>query len=517
MADQALPEEGGEYDWIFDYVLSVFQSPLWDLTVMGIIDDNCIIFDNEEENKFEYTDIHNMFKEQVEQLLTQHLAELGVSEEMFLEACETARHSRDINTEVYDQVVAMDDFLTFKKLMVKRNMELELEAVRELQSEGVPVVAPSNSEEAEATFQKELKQSADLTTAEVKQISRELEEEGEVAQAKGEPKEGAELHAQVLEEMDANLMEMELLHKKEEMEQMELEKAIAMSLALEEERMRMARKEVGAASKPAIHPEPSPDPVGKPDRPTAPTQGKGGLKPISSSKMKPIKSAPQRDINLPSLEELQKQMDSKRKQAQEAFKRNQEMLQQQLNAQQELRQQAGVTETDMERRARHLKAQRDKILAKKKAEREAKAKEQAEKEAERKAKMAEQISKAAPEIVRSVSTEELGEENSAPGGSGEGKFDPADERRRLMRIALARRMKQDLLENEEERLTKMQAEQFNDLDRKLRLVEQLREENRQKENELNRAVQAQQQVRARNVQRSAVRAQMGEDFEFAEG
>mmetsp|Transcript_34675 Transcript_34675/g.45855 ORF Transcript_34675/g.45855 Transcript_34675/m.45855 type:complete len:132 (-) Transcript_34675:387-782(-) len=131
--------------------------------------------------------------------------------------------------------------------------------------------------------------------------------------------------------------------------------------------------------------------------------------------------------------------------------------------------------------------------------------------------MAEQISKAAPEIVRSVSTEELGEENSAPGGSGEGKFDPADERRRLMRIALARRMKQDLLENEEERLTKMQAEQFNDLDRKLRLVEQLREENRQKENELNRAVQAQQQVRARNVQRSAVRAQMGEDFEFAEG
>mmetsp|Transcript_34675 Transcript_34675/g.45854 ORF Transcript_34675/g.45854 Transcript_34675/m.45854 type:complete len:363 (-) Transcript_34675:775-1863(-) len=340
MADQALPEEGGEYDWIFDYVLSVFQSPLWDLTVMGIIDDNCIIFDNEEENKFEYTDIHNMFKEQVEQLLTQHLAELGVSEEMFLEACETARHSRDINTEVYDQVVAMDDFLTFKKLMVKRNMELELEAVRELQSEGVPVVAPSNSEEAEATFQKELKQSADLTTAEVKQISRELEEEGEVAQAKGEPKEGAELHAQVLEEMDANLMEMELLHKKEEMEQMELEKAIAMSLALEEERMRMAQKEVGA--------------------------GKGGLKPISSSKMKPIKSAPQRDINLPSLEELQKQMDSKRKQAQEAFKRNQEMLQQQLNAQQELRQQAGVTETDMERRARHLKAQRDKILAKKK-------------------------------------------------------------------------------------------------------------------------------------------------------
>ncbi|CAM9260313.1 unnamed protein product, partial [Heterosigma akashiwo] len=78
-----MAEEGesfGEYDWIFDYVMSVFKSPLWDLTVMGIIDDNCIVFSNEEENRFEYTDIHNLFKLQVEQLLTQHLAELGVSE-----------------------------------------------------------------------------------------------------------------------------------------------------------------------------------------------------------------------------------------------------------------------------------------------------------------------------------------------------------------------------------------------------------------------------------------------------
>mmetsp|Transcript_41184 Transcript_41184/g.67520 ORF Transcript_41184/g.67520 Transcript_41184/m.67520 type:complete len:92 (-) Transcript_41184:30-305(-) len=88
-----------------------------------------------------------------------------------------------------------------------------------------------------------------------------------------------------------------------------------------------------------------------------------------------------------------------------------------------------------------------------------------------------------------------------------------------MRVALARRMKQDLLENEEERMAKAQADQFNDLDAKLRLVEQLREENRQKEAELNRAVARQQQVRARNVQRSAARAQMmGEDdFGFAEG
>lgn len=276
-----MAEEGesfGEYDWIFDYVMSVFKSPLWDLTVMGIIDDNCIVFSNEEENRFEYTDIHNLFKLQVEQLLTQHLAELGVSEDMFLEACERARSSRDINQEVYDQIVAMEDFLTFKKLMVKRNMELELEAVRELQKEGVPLIAPADEEAAAAAFQREVKQADELTPAEAKEAAQEGEGE-EAAQAKAGPKEGAELHAQVLEEMDGHLMEMELLHKKEEMEQMELERAIAMSLALEEERLRIARLEAKAGD----------------DKPE-PGAGAGGagskLPPVS--KMKPVNRLPER-------------------------------------------------------------------------------------------------------------------------------------------------------------------------------------------------------------------------------
>ena len=43
-------------------------------------------------------------------------------------------------------------------------------------------------------------------------------------------------------------------------------------------------------------------------------------------------------------------------------------------------------------------------------------------------------------------------------------------RRNAMRIALARRMKQDLLINEEQRLQQIQEEQYSELDRQLRLV-----------------------------------------------
>ena len=92
------------------------------------VDEKCEIFDNEEENKFAYTDIHREFKEHVDALLSSNLGELGVTPELFYEACAKGRNSRDVNRTVYDRMIAMDDFQTFKKIMVKRNMELQMEA-----------------------------------------------------------------------------------------------------------------------------------------------------------------------------------------------------------------------------------------------------------------------------------------------------------------------------------------------------------------------------------------------------
>ncbi len=113
-----------ESDWIFDYVMSIFKSPVWEVPVMTFIDDHCIVFDSEEENKFAYTEIHGQFCQLVDNLLSQHLAEIGVSAEDFVQACEIARHSRAINSIVIDQIMSIDDYLTFKKMMVKRNMEV---------------------------------------------------------------------------------------------------------------------------------------------------------------------------------------------------------------------------------------------------------------------------------------------------------------------------------------------------------------------------------------------------------
>lgn len=51
-----------------------------------------------------------------EELLEQHLREIGVTSEQFVKACEWGRHRRDINRMVFDQIMAIDDYLSASPL-----------------------------------------------------------------------------------------------------------------------------------------------------------------------------------------------------------------------------------------------------------------------------------------------------------------------------------------------------------------------------------------------------------------
>ena len=81
-------EDESAHDWVFDLVMTFFRSPEWDDRVMGFVDTHCNIFVNDEENKFEYTDVHDQFREHVERVITTELTTVGVSLEQFVEACE---------------------------------------------------------------------------------------------------------------------------------------------------------------------------------------------------------------------------------------------------------------------------------------------------------------------------------------------------------------------------------------------------------------------------------------------
>lgn len=145
-----------EFDWIFDYSLQFLESDKFDAALMDFVDEKCLVFEDADENKLIYTEIHREFCDHVEALISSNLAELGITTELFLESCEKARNGRDINATVFERLTAMEDFQTFKKLMTKRNTELQLEAIRSFK---VNTPMPTKSKKASYKTRAEEKKS----------------------------------------------------------------------------------------------------------------------------------------------------------------------------------------------------------------------------------------------------------------------------------------------------------------------------------------------------------------------
>ena len=135
-----MSDSGATFDWVFDFALQFLESDKFDAAVMDFVDERCEVFDSDDENKFIYTDIHRDFRDHIESLITSNLGELGITPQMFYESCEKGRHSRDINRAVFERLLSMEDFDTFKRIMVKRNMELQVEALASYDSRNDPGV-----------------------------------------------------------------------------------------------------------------------------------------------------------------------------------------------------------------------------------------------------------------------------------------------------------------------------------------------------------------------------------------
>ena len=64
MVEQSAPEN--DQEWILDIIAEYLQSPIWKNPIVEFIDENCIIFEDAEENRLEYTEIHQKFKKLIE-------------------------------------------------------------------------------------------------------------------------------------------------------------------------------------------------------------------------------------------------------------------------------------------------------------------------------------------------------------------------------------------------------------------------------------------------------------------
>lgn len=130
---------------IIQGLIAFLQSPFWINPIQSFIDENCLYFDGEEENCLELTQVHERFRELIENLLEFLLGEMHVSHE---EVCSSVISNRSLhhlaekfikvlmaetNDETLGQalehIMAMDDYLSFRKIMERRNLQLECEAL----------------------------------------------------------------------------------------------------------------------------------------------------------------------------------------------------------------------------------------------------------------------------------------------------------------------------------------------------------------------------------------------------
>lgn len=98
-------------------------------TIRAYLDSNCAKFEDLEHNKLEYTQIHDEYKQLVDDLLTLELSELALTSsqfERFLERCLST--DTEMCNSLRTQLLSTDDFMVFKAMMIRRKSEFEASA-----------------------------------------------------------------------------------------------------------------------------------------------------------------------------------------------------------------------------------------------------------------------------------------------------------------------------------------------------------------------------------------------------
>ncbi|XP_043911207.1 cilia- and flagella-associated protein 36 [Protopterus annectens] len=128
-----MASDSEDCEWIVESIAGLLGSSMWSLPVADFIEQNCSVFDTEEENKLSYTEIHQQYKELIERLLGGYLEEIGITEEQFLDACTSPLLQSDKLQVLFQPLLAAEDFEVFRSLMVQRNIELQLQALHVIQ------------------------------------------------------------------------------------------------------------------------------------------------------------------------------------------------------------------------------------------------------------------------------------------------------------------------------------------------------------------------------------------------
>ncbi|KAL3874662.1 hypothetical protein ACJMK2_037644 [Sinanodonta woodiana] len=119
-------------EWVYDELLCFLGTKLFQIPVITFMEANCIIFDPDVNDSSEYKKYHKEYKELVEALLEGFLNDTGLTHKEVIKALTDMNSRNDLRElfqELFEQVLAMDDYVIFVHLMTQKNIELQQQAL----------------------------------------------------------------------------------------------------------------------------------------------------------------------------------------------------------------------------------------------------------------------------------------------------------------------------------------------------------------------------------------------------
>ncbi|OBS74141.1 hypothetical protein A6R68_15321 [Neotoma lepida] len=99
-------EEEDEVEWVVESIAGFLRGPDWSIPILDFVEQKC------EES---------------------YLKEIGINEDQFQEACTSPLAKTRTSQAILQPVLAAEDFTIFKAMMVQKNIEMQLQAIRIIQ------------------------------------------------------------------------------------------------------------------------------------------------------------------------------------------------------------------------------------------------------------------------------------------------------------------------------------------------------------------------------------------------
>nr|XP_012229461.1 PREDICTED: cilia- and flagella-associated protein 36 [Linepithema humile]XP_012229462.1 PREDICTED: cilia- and flagella-associated protein 36 [Linepithema humile] len=118
--------------WVFDSLIGFLQGPIWSAPLLSFIEEKSLVFEANTEDCEEYRKIYQEYKNLVDLLLGCFMEDMGITPEQFEHACSVNRDTKipiQFQQNLFEQIWAANEYEIFKRMMIQKNLELQLQAL----------------------------------------------------------------------------------------------------------------------------------------------------------------------------------------------------------------------------------------------------------------------------------------------------------------------------------------------------------------------------------------------------